>query len=154
MGVCSVINVCYWTGDSGVKCREISRDLVGHFEYRHPINRSDAQIPQCTSFMSHNAPFCNRNVHTCAHFCYKTVHCGMWGESYQMLPCSVDVLMHCGICGMGRTGRQLVMTSGSWRSTYLLLFSYAPDGPAPSGARPSVGTMVTKSLVPGKIRKI
>ena len=24
--------------------------------------------------MSHNAPFCNRNVHTCAHFCYKIVH--------------------------------------------------------------------------------
>ena len=26
-------------------------------------------IPQCT--------FCNRNVHTCAHFCYKMVHCGI-----------------------------------------------------------------------------
>ena len=38
-------------------------------------NRSVAQIPQCTSLMSHNAPFCNRNVHMCAHFCYKMVHC-------------------------------------------------------------------------------
>ena len=28
--------------------------------------------------MSHNAPFCNRNVHICAHFCYKMLHCGIW----------------------------------------------------------------------------
>ena len=27
----------------------------------------------------HIAPFCNRNVHTCAHFCYKIVQCGIWG---------------------------------------------------------------------------
>ena len=31
-----------------------------------------------TSPTSHNAPFCNRNVHTCAHFCYKIVLCGIW----------------------------------------------------------------------------
>ena len=35
-------------------------------------------IPQCTGRISHNAPFCNRNVHACAHFCYKMVHCGIW----------------------------------------------------------------------------
>ena len=28
--------------------------------------------------MSHNAPFWNRNVHICAHFCYKMVHCGIF----------------------------------------------------------------------------
>ena len=28
--------------------------------------------------ISHNAPFPNRNAHTCAHFCCKMVHCGMW----------------------------------------------------------------------------
>ena len=26
----------------------------------------------------HNGPICNRNVHICAHFCYKMVHCGMF----------------------------------------------------------------------------
>ena len=37
------------------------------------------QIPQCTSPVSHNnAPFCNRNVHICAHFCNKMVHCGLY----------------------------------------------------------------------------
>ena len=36
-----------------------------------------SQILQCTEQMSHNAPFCNRNVHTCAHFCYKMAHCGL-----------------------------------------------------------------------------
>ena len=40
--------------------------------------RTVAQIPQCISWISHNAPFCNRNVHTCAHFCYKMVHCGIF----------------------------------------------------------------------------
>ena len=29
-------------------------------------NRPVAQIPQCTSLISHNAPFCNRNLHVCA----------------------------------------------------------------------------------------
>ena len=28
--------------------------------------------------MSHNAPICNRNMHTCAHFCYKMRHCGIF----------------------------------------------------------------------------
>ena len=31
--------------------------------YVYCANRHVAQIPQCTSFVSHNAPFCNRNVH-------------------------------------------------------------------------------------------
>ena len=30
-----------------------------------------------TSAISHNAPFCNRKVDVCAHFCYKLVHCGI-----------------------------------------------------------------------------
>ena len=34
-------------------------------------NRAVAQFPQCISPICYNAPFCNRNVHMCAHFCYK-----------------------------------------------------------------------------------
>ena len=41
-------------------------------------NRPISQIPQCIRQLSRNATFCNGNVHTCAHFGYKTVHCGMW----------------------------------------------------------------------------
>ena len=37
-----------------------------------------AQISQCTSSVSHNAPFCYRNVHMCAHFCDKMAHCGIF----------------------------------------------------------------------------
>ena len=33
--------------------------------YSWGSNRSVLQIPQCTSPISHNAPFCNRNVHVC-----------------------------------------------------------------------------------------
>ena len=36
------------------------------------------QIPQCIRQISHNATFCNRNVHMWAHLCYKMVHCGIW----------------------------------------------------------------------------
>ena len=36
-----------------------------------------SQIKQCIRHMSHDAPFCNRNVHTCAHFCYKMVQYGI-----------------------------------------------------------------------------
>ena len=35
-------------------------------------------MPQCTSPISHNAPFCNRNVHLYANFCYKIVYCGIF----------------------------------------------------------------------------
>ena len=55
--------------------------------------RPISQIPQCTGFISHNAPFCNKNVHMYAHFCYKMVHCGIfvwcivgfvrWGYSFK-----------------------------------------------------------------------
>ena len=43
-----------------------------------PANRPISPIPQCIRKISHNAPFCNRNVHICAHFCYKMLHCGIW----------------------------------------------------------------------------
>ena len=42
------------------------------------MNKSLAKIPQCVRQISHNAQFCNRNVHICAHFCYKMVHRGVF----------------------------------------------------------------------------
>ena len=39
-------------------------------------NRPISQIPQCIRQISHNATFCNRNVHMSAHFCYKNA---LWG---------------------------------------------------------------------------
>ena len=41
-------------------------------------NRSISQIPQWIRQISHNAPFYKRNMHTCDHFCYKMVYCGIW----------------------------------------------------------------------------
>ena len=38
-------------------------------------------IPQCTSPISHNAPFCNRNPHIGANFCYNVVHCGIFSDA-------------------------------------------------------------------------
>ena len=35
----------------------------------------------CSSPISHNALFCNWNVHTCGHFCYKMVHCGIFTDN-------------------------------------------------------------------------
>ena len=40
--------------------------------------QGNAPIPQCTDPIAHNAPFCDRNVHRCAHLCYKMVHCGIF----------------------------------------------------------------------------
>ena len=36
-----------------------------------------SQIPQWLRQILHNEPFCNRNVHTCPHFSYIMVHCGI-----------------------------------------------------------------------------
>ena len=41
-------------------------------------NRPISQIPECICAISHNATFCDRNVHMCAHFCYKMLHCGIF----------------------------------------------------------------------------
>ena len=50
-----------------------------YLELPKPPNRSFiSQIPRCIRQISQTAPFWNRNVHTCAHFCYKMVHCGIW----------------------------------------------------------------------------
>ena len=46
--------------------------------YTDHDNRPISQIPQCIHSISHNAPFCNRNVHMCAHFCYKMMHRGIF----------------------------------------------------------------------------
>ena len=35
-----------------------------------------SQIPQFSGQISHNAPFCNRNVYAFAHFCYTVMHYG------------------------------------------------------------------------------
>ena len=42
---------------------------------RDPSHKSPQYIRQ----ISNNARFCNRNVHMCAHFSYKMVHCGILG---------------------------------------------------------------------------
>ena len=42
------------------------------------INPSHTSQNASVTGISHNAIFCNRNVHMCAHFCYKMVHCGIF----------------------------------------------------------------------------
>ena len=42
------------------------------------IDLFQKKIPPLTSPISHNASFCNSNVQTCAHFCHKMVHCGIF----------------------------------------------------------------------------
>ena len=57
-------------------------------------NRSISQIPQSIKQISHKAPFCHRNVYTCAHFCYKKVHCGIY-EICQLIDFLTLVLGMC-----------------------------------------------------------
>ena len=44
------------------------------------FNRRVAQMLQCTCSMHHDAPFCNRNVHICAHFYYEICYVCLSGE--------------------------------------------------------------------------
>ena len=61
-------------------------NLAEKFRFQHQLdqyghshcNWSISQIPQRTSPISHNASFCNRNVHMHAHFCYKIAICGIF----------------------------------------------------------------------------
>ena len=61
------------------------------------LYRPFSLFPQCIRQISHNAPFCNRNVHACAHFCYKMVHCGIWNW------CIVGFVQEVCLLGMQRS---------------------------------------------------
>ena len=56
----------------------ISISLKWRLHIWGPYRSISQQIPRCIGQISHNIPLCNRNVHMCAHFCYKVVHCGIW----------------------------------------------------------------------------
>ena len=58
------------------KCGCRSKHGIGLFVFRR--DKSVSQFPKSIWQISQNAPFCNRNVHTCAHFCYIILHCGIW----------------------------------------------------------------------------
>ena len=62
----------HWTWDSEI-CISTTRRWIHDTNMNRPISQSS----QCIRQTSHNAPFCYRNVHTCAHFCYKMLHCGI-----------------------------------------------------------------------------
>ena len=73
-------------------------------------NRPVAQIPQCNSHVSHDAPFCYRNVTercTCAYPVTKLVHCGIFVR-----------LLHCGICEIGHSDLMLWNCDRSHRYNY------------------------------------
>ena len=62
-----------------------------------------SQILQCARQMSHNAPLCNRNVHTCtfllqsgASWDMKLVHCGLGAQVYWGITGPLRLVMHMG----------------------------------------------------------
>ena len=67
--------------------------IKGRVKQLHPTdtvacNRPISQIPKCICAISHNATFCDRNVHMCAHLLQNGA---LW-----------DIcLVHCGICEIG-----------------------------------------------------
>ena len=68
-----------WLASSDMKaCLMESWGWQGMLHQPWACNGPISHIPQCIGQISHNAPFCNRNVHIYAHFCYKMVHCGIW----------------------------------------------------------------------------
>ena len=80
MGCCLTSEVQWHFSSEGIFTRDTS--TIDHY------NISVAHIPLCSP-ISYNVPFCNRNVHMCAHFCYKMVHFAIF------------VYLLRGICDMG-----------------------------------------------------
>ena len=94
---------------------------------------------------SHNASFCSRNVHPCAHFCYKMVFCGIWGW-----------LVHCGFCETGQSEIALVRKLACIYSVKLhLMPMQCLQGPECSETRTHISThgylSTYQSILPGVI---
>ena len=95
--------------------------------HQSPIPCSNSPLsPQCTILISHNAPFCNRNVHMCAHL----QNGALW-----------DIcLVHCGICGIGLlTERTIAWRECAMRSISIMMMlqhrnSFHITGPFPLAA--------------------
>ena len=67
-----------WQYTLRARCRVSIRQSLSMCDQVIPyISQAHAlpQILQCNRHISHNAPFSKRNVHICAHFCYKLVRC-------------------------------------------------------------------------------
>ena len=72
MALChQAIQAITWTNVDQVPWRHIA-SLV-HSKLTH--QQTCSTNPTMHQPFFHNAPFCNRNVHICAHFCYKMVDC-------------------------------------------------------------------------------
>ena len=72
--ICTWINGWVNNGNAGDL-----RRYRAHYDVT--VTRHDSRIshsPRCIRKISHNASFFNKNMHTCTHFCYKEVHCGIW----------------------------------------------------------------------------
>ena len=63
---------CHWATSLTQYYRRQS--LFGDSIVNDPSHKSQS-APDRYPTMYH---FCSRNVHTCAHFCFKMVHCGIW----------------------------------------------------------------------------
>ena len=74
-----------WDMKSLSRVRGMTYTCVAHYI------RLVSQIRKCLRQISHNAAFCNRNVHTFAHFLYKMLHCGIWDWCIDMNWCIVGL---------------------------------------------------------------
>ena len=82
------------------------------------VNRPISQIPQCIRYVSHNASFCNRNVHVCTFLLQN-------GALWDMGP------VHCGICATGLIDRRDKLQYTNFLSRKLQNVSHLPQGLRP-----------------------
>ena len=89
-------------GQYGYTCRRgykgtkrVLYHLVKSLQLVSRSSNSKRPISQCIRQISHNALFSKRNVHICAHFCYKMVHCEIRDC------CIVGFVNTSWICGIG-----------------------------------------------------
>ena len=114
----NVLNIQHTTPNSkdGIIQTPPPPDQVRARYHDRPISR----IPQCIRQISHNVSFSDRNADTCAHFCYKMVHCGIrdwcifgFVQKLRCEACSNTGWPH----GMGKLSPLLTHCEGNPRSS-------------------------------------
>ena len=102
---------------------------VGMFQLTH------WQTLKCIRWISHNTPFCNRNIHMCGSFCYKIEHYGIYATGLDW--CIIGFIQQ--VYGNG-DWRLLGMTFARWHhelETFSVLLALCEGHPPVTAGFPS-----------------
>ena len=127
----------------------------GDWPRKYQRNRPISQIPQCIRQMSHNAPFCDRNVH-----CYKLVRCAIldWCIVGYVQPINIKagpvvnwIFWRIAIVRIVDTN--ILQKQTSWKNTHgtihVALFHELAEYRLTSRVSPSLCQEISRAICPG-----